>query len=193
MQANPLQSRIEALLRASPSGLSEYELIVALLEQEEGMPREADGSSLGLFRKHFLVMNALYRLQAELAQEGLYLSISPLAIRLEPLQDLGLASLPSDEAVAELRDYYLDWANYDRTDATDVEAMLNRFWQRYLAIDKRVEALQALSLPPDASWETVKQAYRRQAATHHPDKGGDPERFRAIREAYEVLLHCYAP
>ena len=71
--------------------------------------------------------------------------------------------------------------------------MLNRFWQRYLAIDKRVEALQTLSLPPDANWETVKQAYRRQAATHHPDKGGDPARFRAIREAYEILLHCYAP
>jgi len=193
MQSNPLESRIKVLLRASPSGLSEYEIISALTEQTEGFPREADGGPLGLFRKHFLVMNALYRLQEEFAREDLYLTISPLAVRLEPLKDLGLTSLPSDAAVAELRDYYLDWANYDRTGAAEVEAMLNRFWQRYLAIDKRIEALQTLSLPPDASWETVKQAYRRQAAANHPDKGGDAARFRVIREAYEVLLHCYAP
>jgi len=192
MQDNPLKVQIRDLLLAATGAMSEYQLIEALADGEPGFPREDDGSRLSLFRKHFVVMNALYQLQGELVNEGIYLSISPLAIRLEPLSDLGLSTLPSDEAMAELRNYYLDWGNYAKTGAAEVESMLNRFWQRYLAIDKRVEALQTLGLAADASWETVKQAYRRHAAAHHPDKGGDAARFRAIREAYEVLLHCYA-
>jgi len=193
MQDNPLKARVRDLLLAADGAISEYQLIDALAEGEPGFPCEDDDGRLSLFRKHFLVMNALYQLQGEMVQEGIYLSISPLAIRLEPLSDLGLSTLPSDGVTTELRNYYLDWQHYATTGAAEVEAMLNRFWQRYVAIDKRVEALQTLSLPPDASWETVKRAYRRQAAAHHPDKGGDATRFRAIREAYEVLLHCYAP
>lgn len=33
----------------------------------------------------------------------------------------------------------------------------------------------------------IKRAYRRLAVQHHPDKGGDQERFKEITEAYEVL------
>ena len=34
----------------------------------------------------------------------------------------------------------------------------------------------------------IKRAYRRQAIKHHPDKGGDPEAFKQIHEAYERIL-----
>lgn len=71
--------------------------------------------------------------------------------------------------------------------------MFARFWDRYLAIDKRLEALQTLGLPADATWDMVERVYRRLAAKHHPDKGGDAARFREIRAAYEILLRCYAP
>lgn len=33
----------------------------------------------------------------------------------------------------------------------------------------------------------IKKAFRKQAMTHHPDKGGDPEKFKEISKAYEVL------
>jgi len=33
----------------------------------------------------------------------------------------------------------------------------------------------------------VKKAYRKLASKHHPDKGGDPEQFKKIQEAYETL------
>jgi curved DNA-binding protein CbpA len=33
----------------------------------------------------------------------------------------------------------------------------------------------------------VKKAFVRLARIHHPDKGGSAERFRRVREAYEVL------
>ena len=62
------------------------------------------------------------------------------------------------------------------------------FWARFLAVDKRVQALQILELPADAELSAVKQRYRRLVREFHPDKGGDANRFREIREAYEILL-----
>lgn len=35
--------------------------------------------------------------------------------------------------------------------------------------------------------ETVKKAFRKLAKEHHPDKGGDPERFKKINRAYEQI------
>jgi len=44
-----------------------------------------------------------------------------------------------------------------------------------------------LDLPRDASSSDVKRAYRRKAREHHPDAGGDEERFKEVTRAYEVL------
>lgn len=44
-----------------------------------------------------------------------------------------------------------------------------------------------LGVPRDASQEDIKKAFRKLAMTHHPDKGGDPNEFQKINEAYEVL------
>jgi DnaJ-class molecular chaperone len=33
----------------------------------------------------------------------------------------------------------------------------------------------------------IRRAFRNLASKEHPDKGGDPHRFRNIQEAYEVL------
>lgn len=49
-----------------------------------------------------------------------------------------------------------------------------------------------LGVPPTASADEVRAAYRRLAIRHHPDKNASPDsavRFRALREAYETLLH----
>ncbi len=45
-----------------------------------------------------------------------------------------------------------------------------------------------LGLRPGASAEEVAQAWRRAAARHHPDAGGDPERFRQLVAARDRLL-----
>jgi curved DNA-binding protein CbpA len=34
----------------------------------------------------------------------------------------------------------------------------------------------------------VKKRYRELALEHHPDRGGDPERFKEIASSYEVLM-----
>jgi len=46
---------------------------------------------------------------------------------------------------------------------------------------------EALGIPNTASEDEIKKAYRKLAREHHPDKRGDPEKFRKVQEAYEVL------
>lgn len=45
----------------------------------------------------------------------------------------------------------------------------------------------ALGLKQTATQEEVRAAYRDMARKHHPDKGGDPAKFDAVRKAYETL------
>ncbi len=44
-----------------------------------------------------------------------------------------------------------------------------------------------LDVPKGASDDDIKKAFRKLAHQHHPDKGGDSERFKSINEAYQVL------
>ncbi|CUA68298.1 DnaJ homolog subfamily C member 7 [Pongo abelii] [Rhizoctonia solani] len=44
-----------------------------------------------------------------------------------------------------------------------------------------------LNVARDSSDGDIKKAYRRESLIHHPDKGGDVEKFKLVGEAYQVL------
>ena len=44
-----------------------------------------------------------------------------------------------------------------------------------------------LEIKPEASKDEIKKAFRRLALIHHPDKGGDENKFKEINEAYAFL------
>ena len=49
------------------------------------------------------------------------------------------------------------------------------------------ELYQILGIEKHASADDIKKAYRKAALVHHPDKGGDPEMFKKVQKANEVL------
>tara|TARA_Y100000389_G_scaffold125559_2_gene122948 strand:+ start:14417 stop:15568 length:1152 start_codon:yes stop_codon:yes gene_type:complete len=44
-----------------------------------------------------------------------------------------------------------------------------------------------LGITRDSSPDVIKKSYRKLALKHHPDKGGDPEKFKKIQAAYDIL------
>jgi len=48
-------------------------------------------------------------------------------------------------------------------------------------------AYETLGVPKGASEDDIKRAYRKLAAKHHPDRGGDTAKFQEIQSAYETL------
>ena len=54
--------------------------------------------------------------------------------------------------------------------------------------DPRQQALELLGLEAGANLQAIKRAYRRLAKAHHPDLGGDVERFHRLDAAYRLLI-----
>ena len=47
---------------------------------------------------------------------------------------------------------------------------------------------EVLGVPEGSDENTVKKAYKKLAMKHHPDKGGDPEKFKEIQTAYDKII-----
>ncbi|WP_392400359.1 DNA-J related domain-containing protein [Aeromonas salmonicida] len=182
---NPLLAPLLTLLQEAAASYKVHELLDAL-RQQGAIPTLAGDEQLQLFRVNFLIMNALYQLQAELHDAGWWLVISSLDIRLEPLA--GATDTRQRLALGQsLRNYYLDWQVFWQTDREEVEALLNRFWRAYDGAGHRAEALALFELTADANQETVRRRWRELALQHHPDRGGDAETFIRMRWAWECL------
>merc|ERR1719498_2094268 len=44
-----------------------------------------------------------------------------------------------------------------------------------------------LGVPKSAQPDEIKKAYRKLAVKLHPDKGGDPEKFKEVQKAFDIL------
>lgn len=181
-----LQAKILTAVEKKPAGVSEYDLLQSVKDLIEQQVGDSEGS-VGLFRHHFVLMHCLYQLQQTLwLQNQQVLSISPLCIKIEiPVtNNHNSVSQPED---TELKQYYLDWNNFESMGKDDVDDLLSGFWQDYAKYIQQDEAWEILGLPDDSAITEVAKRYRALAAIHHPDKGGDKDMFIKIRAAYESL------
>ena len=166
---------------------NEYELL-KILQQDERLRSvltTATGDSLALFRTHFLLFHALYQLADELAQsQQALLEISSLAIRWCDYR-AAQQHLTQPDVV---REYYLDWQNYETTGAQEVDELIASFWIGLHRLDNRDDALAELGLADPVDDDTVRKAYQRLAMEYHPDRGGDEDKIQAINAAVKLLL-----
>lgn len=184
-----LQQLLRTILEQQPEGVAEHVLLRRLqAEREDDFPDTLFREPLAMFRAHFLLFHALYRLRELLLEEqaGL-LEIDARCICIRACE----APAGSDLAAHDpMRDYYLDLGNLADTGAEDVERMLGAFWVSFYAGSRRSEALEVLGLEESADLHEAQRRYRELAMRHHPDRGGDPAEFRAIQEAIAVLRRC---
>jgi DnaJ-domain-containing protein 1 len=187
-----LAEQLHQLLQAAPAGIGEYQLIQQLKDRHcTHIPHLALTDKLVLFRTHFLVFNALYRLRERLWAERLgFVQISPLRIQLLPYQ-AGSAELSEHDP---LRDYYLDLSQLSDTDEQDVEKLLASFWTRMQGGEEKRAALELFELSESQQpldLVVIKYRYRQLVSQHHPDRGGNTARLQSINKAMEILERYY--
>lgn len=135
-------------------GVSEYELIEILKKAPYHFFDDASlREPLMLFKTHFIVFHALYKLKRRWIEQGeRVLDIHTLNIKLnQESAHSDHNSAHSDKnsthgdnykdkesqdkvgAITEadaLAEYYLDWGNFEKADRKSVDALLNAFWHR---------------------------------------------------------------
>jgi len=57
-----------------------------------------------------------------------------------------------------------------------------------LTYDKKIDYYAIFGLSSGATTQEIKKVYRKLALKHHPDKHGDPEQFKVMAAAYEILM-----
>lgn len=144
-----------------------------------------------LFKRNFLIMNALYQLQETLYPDN-WLQVAAMDI---VLMSSHHASGHEVDHQDPLRDYYIQWHNYE-ADEGEVKRLLNDFWSKYRHFVgshngkdmDREKALRLFELPYDSSQSEIRRTWRKLALKWHPDReSGNSERFRILCEAWNVL------
>ena len=51
-----------------------------------------------------------------------------------------------------------------------------------------LDAYDILGVSPDDPVDLIKSVYQRKSMFYHPDKGGDPEKFKRLTRAYELIM-----
>lgn len=187
LRSQRFQKLLYGILLENPEGFSEFNLLEVLREREVPgfVPTNLD-DSFQLFQTHFLLFHHLYRLRESLrADHRGDVNIHCLKIELCPwLEPMGsLPALPDP-----LREYYLDLRVLETTGRSQVEDLLNGFWEQYQHWENRPQALMTLGLSAQANFEEIRARFCALALEHHPDHGGNPERFREIHDAARSLL-----
>ena len=184
-----LENKLWALLQQHPAGISEFDLLRTLQQDlDDDFGPELFRDDLEMYRAHFLLFHALYRLSDHLIQQQAgRLDIHVLKIILLPYAEDGSSALAQPDA---MREYYLNLDNLQDVTLTDVQNLLGQFWTRYFANEKQHEALQVMGLSQPVTQSEIETRYRKLAMQLHPDKGGDGDEFVALQQAVDILRQC---
>ncbi|MGL6258804.1 DnaJ domain-containing protein [Vibrio sp. WXL210] len=88
------------------------------------------------------------------------------------------------------RESFYDWTRQHREDA---ERAKQQAYDEMARLDAANDDLfSSLGLEPTATKREVKRAYRKLANIHHPDKGGDAEKFKALKQIHDMCLKLAA-
>lgn len=189
---NPLLWPMLEVLKKHPSGWKVHTL-ASHLSDLGYIPVLDDIPEKDLFKRNFLIMNALYQLQETLYPDN-WLQVEAMSIELMAGSQSHLHDIDPNDP---LRDYYTHWMNYEANEG-EVKRLLNEFWSRYResvgstngANMDRVKALRLFELTHDSTPIQIRKKWRRLALKWHPDREhGNAEQFRVLCEAWNVLRH----
>jgi curved DNA-binding protein CbpA len=194
-----LSPEIERFILSNPN-TREYD-IIRHLQSVNCIPSTALSNSLSMFRCHFLIFNALYRLQLKTHVHQTYsLNISSVKITVTDYlakylenqpQKNQQQNHPTEHRNNALSYFYLDINHVMKATEQDINRLLEQFWNSYFNNDQKQNALKVLGLCEPIDFVTIKKQYRRLAMKHHPDRGGDANQLIEVHQAMQCLEMYY--
>jgi curved DNA-binding protein CbpA len=195
-----LSPEIEKFILSNPN-TREYD-IIRHLQSVNRIPSTALSNSLSMFRCHFLIFNALYRLQLKTHVHQTYsLNISSIKITVtnyvpeyldnQLQQNQPQQNHPTEHNNNALSHFYLDINHVMKASEQDVNRLLDQFWNSYFNNDQKQNALKVLGLCEPIDFIAIKKQYRRLAMKHHPDRGGDANQLIEVHQAMQCLEMYY--
>ena len=184
---NPLVDAI--FLQLTTQSIFKVHTLAANLKDLNLLPSLDNDPSKDLFKRNFLIMNALYQLQSELLHQEIFLQVKSMEIKFIPYTEFALCDTDP------LQKYYLDWQNYD-TSKEEVDALLDDFWQQFanqtapITIDKTAHQVlcKHWNISQDYTESELRKRWRQLAFESHPDQSqGNGERFKQLQNEYERL------
>ncbi len=147
------------------------------------------GDNPSLFKKHFYLFYHLYLLTNNLSESSQFLKISSIEIKICQYDDTTRFDLAETDG---LKEFYSNIDNLNLSDQ-EVNEMLDQFWQKYLAIDKKTQAILLLGLENIKNLDIlmIKNRFNQLAHKYHPDKGGKEDYFFELKQAYNILRRLY--
>ncbi len=186
---NPLIWPILTMLESTRKSWKVHHLMSALQENHVLNPLDSDYQT-DLFKRNFMIMNALYQLQT-LLYPNQWLQVEAMDICV-------FSYVSRDNEIKHkdsLREYYLDWKNYNAPYKT-IRDLMQSFWRRYqshigeksfIKVERK-SALEILELPPNADAIQIRHQWRKLALKWHPDRPkGNADKFKEICKAWESL------
>ncbi|TFK48414.1 protein prenylyltransferase [Heliocybe sulcata] len=154
-------------------------------KEEEGKGGQMRATLLSNRATTLVKMN---RYEEALADTDVSLSLSPTSFKaLRTRARIHLHMEKYDEAVSDFK-ASMEQAGVEGSDA-DVRALKDELKKAEAALkrSKTKDYYKILGVSREASEIEIKKAYRRESLIHHPDKGGDEEKFKLVVEAHGVL------
>ncbi|KAG9023920.1 hypothetical protein FRB95_012314 [Tulasnella sp. JGI-2019a] len=153
----------------------------------------------GYLRAASLANRAAALLQIEKHTQALTDILASLELRPTSVKELlthgriRMAQGYYDEAIAIFSRAREVWMSGNR-DPADSVAITNELMAAEAALltSQSRDYYAILGIPNDATELEIKRAYRRSSLHFHPDKGGNPEHFKLVCEAFTKLSECWS-
>ncbi|WFD29585.1 hypothetical protein MSPP1_000594 [Malassezia sp. CBS 17886] len=169
----------------SEGALAKYAELLELAQQDSAQDGEPRKFMAVIYSNRAILLAKLQR-NAEAVED----STRALALDrgyAKPLRTRARARLAMEEYEEAVRDYR---AALDESAGTpDADTLRRELRQAELDLkrSKQKDHYKILGVPKSASESEIKKAFRRESLKHHPDKGGDEDKFKLCSEAYSIL------
>ncbi|WFD42034.1 hypothetical protein MPSI1_000671 [Malassezia psittaci] len=172
-------------LNNTQEALQKYSELLTLADQDTAQDAEPKKLKAVIHSNRAILYSKLENYSASIADCNAALELDPGFVK--PLRTRARANLSTEAYEEAVRDFKK--AVEESTGSAEADSLRRelRSAEVDLKRSKKKDYYKILNVSKTANDNEIKKAFRKESLKHHPDKGGDEEKFKLCNEAYGVL------